>query len=62
MAVQLDLPLESESQKRSTPYKAWARSGMRLPYKPGHREHEIAVWLRNFADSLRNADGLKHSS
>lgn len=62
MAVQLDLPLVSDTQKRSTQYTAWARSGMSLPYEPGRREQAIAVWLRNLADSLRNTNGMKLAS
>ena len=54
MALQLDLPLESDKRRKVPPYKAWARSGMSLPYDPGRREHEIAIWLRNLADSMRN--------
>jgi hypothetical protein len=61
VAVQLDLPIEPDSQKKSTFYKAWARSGMKLPYAPGEREHAIAVWLRNLADSMRDQQGMKHS-
>ncbi len=62
MAVQLDLPLESDSKKRSTFYTAWARSGMKLPYARGQRDREISVWLRNLADSLRNQNGMKQGS
>ena len=61
MAVQLDLPLEKVSKKSSTYYKAWARSGMKLPYEPGQRERAITIWLRNLADSMRNQQGMKHS-
>jgi hypothetical protein len=60
MAVQLDLPLEKESKQRPTYYKAWVRSGMKLPYEPGSRERAISQWLRNLSDSLREQNGMKH--
>jgi hypothetical protein len=53
MAVQLDLPLENGSPPRRTYYRAWARSGMQLPYDPKSRERAISLWLRNLADALR---------
>ena len=58
MAVQLDLPLGKVSQKSFISYKAWARSGMKLPYEPGQRERAIAVWLRKLADSMRSGQGV----
>jgi len=60
MAQQFDLPFERESQRRSVPaYKAWARSGMTLPYEPAFREHAIGIWLRNLADALRDTQGAR---
>jgi hypothetical protein len=61
MAEQLDLPLETETKKRFTFYKAWARSGMKLPYDRKMREREISNWLRNLAETLRNGQEMKHS-
>jgi hypothetical protein len=59
MAQQLDLPFERESRRSVPAYKAWARKGMALPYEPGRREHAIGTWLRNLADSLRDAQDGK---
>jgi hypothetical protein len=62
MARQLDLPFERHSRRSMPAYRAWARSGMTLPYEPGRREHAIGVWLRNLADSLRNTQGSKRKA
>jgi hypothetical protein len=59
MAQQLDLPFERDSKRSIPAYRAWARSGMSLPYEPAFREHAIGIWLRNLADSLRGAQGSK---
>lgn len=62
MAVQLDLPLEKKDSRRTVPqYKAWAKSGMKLPYEPKNRERAISMWLRSLADSMRDLSGTKHS-
>jgi hypothetical protein len=61
MALQLDLPLNTHARNQAPVHKAWARSGMSLPYEPGMREHAIAVWLRSLADSMRSQQGMKHS-
>jgi hypothetical protein len=61
MALQLDLPLETDSQKKAPSHKAWARSGMLLPYEPALREHAISIWLRNLADSMRSEHGMKRA-
>ena len=59
MTLQLDLPLKAAPHKSKLPYKAWARSGMALPYDPALREHAIALWLRKLADSMRSEPGVK---
>ena len=60
MALQLDLALSKDSQKNALMHKAWARSGMSLPYEPVLREHAIAIWLRSLSDFMRSGHGMKH--
>ena len=59
MALQLDLPFETGKRRAAPAYKAWARSGMTLPYEPARREHEIAIWLRHLAEGLRTRQEAK---
>jgi hypothetical protein len=61
MALQLALPLESDSRKESPLRQAWARSGLALPYELALRDRAIAICLRCLADAMRSKHGRKRS-
>ena len=49
MARQLALPLEPRAEYEIAMMRAWARSGMRVPYHVAVRIPALAICLRNMA-------------
>jgi hypothetical protein len=53
MAMQLALPLETDTRMEAPLRLAWARSGLALPYERALQDRAIAICLRCLADAMR---------